>query len=275
MFACVKGTFRNVRSMSALPPKADIGQCCARRGHSEWDEPCRLDLPEFEARSHSRVDHLVAERLPGEIVEAITGAMRCDQIIRIDLLEFLDRLRDVIIVQRRHDMKAADYRMHLANAGSIDRLPYGINHAAMAARSEHHQPFVLDQIAGADLVLEIVLDIGASVLVHRHFLRKTAETVNDTDDLFCSPCWIFEGGLPNTSGREGVVDDNRRLRRHHQSQIGVEDRLTVKRAVIAEWISANTKAILAADIERNVAFELAFGRLEEPNHAAEMIVVAV
>jgi hypothetical protein len=41
------------------------------------------------------MDDFVTECLPGEIVESITGAMRCDQIIRIDLSEFLNRLADI------------------------------------------------------------------------------------------------------------------------------------------------------------------------------------
>ena len=74
------------------------------------DETGLLDLPEYEARSHGRVDHFVAERLPGQIVEAITGAVCCDEIIGVDLPEFRNCFVDIIIVKRRHDMEAADYR---------------------------------------------------------------------------------------------------------------------------------------------------------------------
>ena len=64
---------------------------------------------------------------------------------------------------------------------------------------------------------------------------------------------VSNESLPDAAGGEGVVGDDGRLRRHHQHQIGVEDRLAVERAEIAARIAAQAEAVLAADIERHLA----------------------
>ena len=114
------------RELSALPPTANIkmsallpesghvrcnyrmSALCQKR--TSGTTVTRLDPPKYEARSHRRVDDLIAECLPGEIVEAITRAMRCDQIIRINLPEFLNCFGNVVVIERRNDMEATDYR---------------------------------------------------------------------------------------------------------------------------------------------------------------------
>ena len=63
--------------------------------------------------------------------------------------------------------------------------------------------------------------------------------------------------------------------RHHQRQIGVDDRLAVERAEIAARIAPPAKAVLAADVERQLLLERRPMRLEEAEHAAEMVVMAV
>ena len=107
------------------------------------------------------------------------------------------------------------------------------------------------------------------------FSGKAAEAVENADDLVGGAQRRLERRLPDAAGGEGVVGDDRRLRRHHQRQIGVEDRLAVERAEIAAGIAAQAEAILAADIERNFAFELAPGGGKKADHAAEMVVMAV
>src|SRR5262245_56939493 len=88
-----------------------------------------------------------------------------DQIIRIDLPEFRDGLADVVVAQRRNDMKSADHRMHFIYSGCGDRLPHGVDYAAVAARCQHHQAPVLDQKRSPDLVLEIVGNVVTGIFL--------------------------------------------------------------------------------------------------------------
>ena len=81
--------------------------------------------------------------------------------------------------------------------------------------------------------------------------------------------------LADAAGREGMVGDDGRLRRHHQREIGLENSLAVERAELAAGIAADAEAVLAADIERQLALEPALVGLEEADHAAEMVVMAV
>src|SRR5262245_6230106 len=180
------------------------------------DELCRLKLPEYEARSHRRVDHLIAEGLSCEIVEAITRAVSCDQIIRIDASEFLDGFADVVVAKRGNDMKSADHGKHFIYSGCGDRLAHGVNHAAMTARCQHDKAPVLDQKCGAYLMLEIVSDVVAGILGRRHFLWKAAEAIENSDNLCTRLEWLLKRDLTDAAGREGVVCDQRRLGRHHQ-----------------------------------------------------------
>jgi hypothetical protein len=161
------------------------------------------------------VDHLIAERLSREIIETIPRAMPCDQIIRVDALEFLEGFADVVVTKRRNDMKSADHGMHFIYSGCGDRLAHGINHAAMTARRQHDQAPVLDQKCGAYLMLEIVGDIVTSILGRRHFFRKAAEAIENTDYLRTRLEWLLKRGLTDAASGEGVVGDQRRLGRHH------------------------------------------------------------
>ena len=125
----------------------------------------RLTLgSEDESGSHGRVDDFVAELITGEVVKPFSGAMTGNQVIRIDLLQRRDDLSDVVVVERRNDMKAADDGMHLLEAGRDLRLPDRIDNAAMATGGEDYQTFALDDEVGGDLVLEIVWNECASVL---------------------------------------------------------------------------------------------------------------
>ncbi len=109
----------------------------------------------------------------------------------------------------------------------------------------------------------------------RHLLREAAEAVEDADDLVGRPQRRLERNLPDAAGGEGLIGDDRRLRRQHQREIGIEDRLAVERAEIAARIAAQAERVLAADVERHFAFQLALGGVEEADHAAEMIVMTV
>jgi hypothetical protein len=77
------------------------------------DSRClRLTLgSEDEPGSHGRVNDFVTQFIAGEVVEAISGAMAGDQVIRVDLLQGRDDLSDIVVVERRNDMEATDMRI--------------------------------------------------------------------------------------------------------------------------------------------------------------------
>ena len=60
------------------------------------------------------MDHPIAELRPGEVIESITGAVAYDDVFGIDGAEFGDRLSDVVVIERRHDVKPADDGEHLS-----------------------------------------------------------------------------------------------------------------------------------------------------------------
>src|SRR5262249_15053423 len=146
----------------------------------------------YEARSHRRVDHLIAEHLSREIVEAITRAMPGDQIIRIDPPEFLDGFADVVVTQRRNDMKSADHGMDFIYSGCGDGLADGIDHTAVATRCQYNQAPVLNQKSGSNLVVKIVGNVVTGIFDCRHFLWKTAEAIENTDDLRTRLKWLLK-----------------------------------------------------------------------------------
>ena len=102
--------------------RATVGCPLSAKSRHLQGQPRRLGLLEYEACSHRRVDHLIAERLSREIIETIPRAMPCDQIIRVDALEFLEGFADVVVTKRRNDMKSADHGMHFIYSGCGDRL---------------------------------------------------------------------------------------------------------------------------------------------------------
>ena len=87
-----------------------------------------------------------------------------NQIIGIDVLEGSDDLLDVLISQRRHNMEAADYRMHFLDAGRDLRLPDRIDYTAMTAGGQHDETLVFDGEVRSDLMLEIIENEAAGVL---------------------------------------------------------------------------------------------------------------
>ena len=116
----------------------------------------------------------------------------------------------------------------------------------------------------------------AGVLLRRHVVGETTKALGiDADDLGRRLQRLFERGLADAAGGEGMIGDDRRLRRHHQRQVGVQNRLAVERAELAAGIAANAEAILAADIKRHLGLKRAPGGVEKADHAAEMIVMAM
>src|SRR5262245_21321084 len=109
--------------------------------------------------------------------------MRSNQIVWVDSPKFIDRLVNVVVAEWRHDMEAANDSVHLVDARGFLRLAHSIDHAAVAARSKHHQALILDHVSGANLVLEIVRDIGARVFVWGHLFRETAKAVENANNF--------------------------------------------------------------------------------------------
>jgi hypothetical protein len=66
--------------------------------------------------------YLVAERRTRQVIEAVAGAMANDEMVRIDGAEFLDRLVDIVIAERRHDIETPDDGMYLVDAGDFGLL---------------------------------------------------------------------------------------------------------------------------------------------------------
>src|SRR5262249_15668525 len=111
---------------------------------------------------------------------------------------------------------SADDCVHLVDAGHLLGSPYGIDHAAMATRGQDDQTLAFDKIAGCDFMIKIVGDIGAGVLRLRNFIRETAETIENADNLAGWQQWLLERCLPDPSAGEGVVSDDGGAFRNHQ-----------------------------------------------------------
>jgi len=127
------------------------------------------------------MNYFVRKSGAGKVIEALAAAMSQDQIVGINLLQCRNDLMNVIVVERWHDMEAADHRVHLRNPRSGLRLPYGVDDSAMAARGQHHESLVFQQEIRRNLVLEIVRDECAGILGRRDLLGKASETVHDAD----------------------------------------------------------------------------------------------
>src|SRR3981081_2533460 len=168
-----------------------------------------------------------------------------NQIIGIDLLECSDDLLHVFVGQRRHNMEAADYRMHFLDAGRDLRLPDRIDHAAMTAGGQHDKTFSSDDEVRSDLVLEIIENEAAGVLCRRNFVGETPEPVDDPDLLAGWPQRCFETALCDLASGEGMVGNDGRAFRHHEREVRVQDCLSVKRPILAGSGLARAKAILA------------------------------
>lgn len=90
------------------------------------------------------MNDLFGHGFAGEIIKAIAGAMRRDQDIGINVLERFNCLADVVVAEGRNDMEAADDCVHLVDAGHFLGPPYGVDHAAMAARGQDDETLTFD-----------------------------------------------------------------------------------------------------------------------------------
>src|SRR5690242_2462623 len=145
----------------------------------------------------------------------------------------------------------------------------------MATGGEHDKPTFFQVIDGRELMIEVVWDVNARILFRRHLFGKASETVEDADNLRGRAQRLLERNLPDAPRGEGVISDHGRLRGHHQRQSGIENGLAIERTELSAEIAAYAKRILAPDIERDARLQRAAVLLEEPDHAAEMIVVSM
>ena len=224
-------------------------------------------------RAHRGVDHPVTELGPGEIIEAVAGAVAGNDVFGIDRTEFGDHQPDVVVVERRYDVKPADDGEHLVNARGGHRGADRIDDAAMAAGGEYHEPASLHVVDGGDLVIKVVRDVNSGVFFRRHVFGETAEAVKDANDLRRRTQRLLERNLPDAAGGEGVIGDDGWLRRPSSVSPGIENSLTVKSAELTLDIAAYAKGILSADIERDLLLQRAAVLLKEPDHASEMIIM--
>ena len=198
-----------------------------------------------------------------------------NQIIGIDLLEGGDHLPNVLVGQWRHDVEAANDRVHFLDAGSGLRLLDCVDHTAMTAGGQHDETFAFDDKVRSNLVLEIIGNEAAGVLCRRNFVRETPEPVDDPDLLAAWPQRFFETALCDLAGGEGMVGNDGRPFGHHEREVRVQDCLSVKRPILASSGLAHAKAILATDEEGQILFEPTLVRREEADQPAKMIVMAM
>ena len=92
------------------------------------------------------MNDLFAHGFASEITKAVAGAMRRDQDIGINFLECFNCLADVVVAERRHNMKAADDGVYLVDAGHFLGSLYSVDHAAMATRGQDDETLSFDKI---------------------------------------------------------------------------------------------------------------------------------
>src|SRR5262245_644911 len=112
-------------------------------------------------------------------------------------------------------MEAADDGVHLVDARYLLSLLDGINHAAMAARCQNDKTLAFDKIVGRDLMIEI---IGTGVLRCWHFLRETAETIENANDLASRQQRFFERCLPPRPIPPRICESGRHRQRPSDSR---------------------------------------------------------
>src|SRR5687767_7608345 len=101
--------------------------------------------------------------------------MQRNHVSRIDFLQCLDRISNVVFLIRR-EMKASDHRMNSFHTGRGLSLPDCVNHAAMAARSQDDKPASFQIERGRNLVLKLIRYDGRTTLRLAETLGITADT---------------------------------------------------------------------------------------------------
>ena len=109
--------------------------------------------------------------------------MQRDHVSRIDFLECLDRISNVILLIRR-EMKAPNHCMNSFHTGGSLSLPDCVDHAAMAARSQDDKPPSFQIECRRNLVLKLIRHDGRTAFrlasVHSQaYLNKVARQLNE------------------------------------------------------------------------------------------------
>src|SRR5262245_54286951 len=121
-------------------------------------------------------------------------------------------------------------------------------------------------------MIEIIGNIGPGVLRCWHFLRETAETIENANDLASRQQRLFERCLPDPSAGEGMIGNDGGAFRHHQHETRIEDRFAIERTELTAGGGAtDAKGVLATN---DLLEPVPIGR-KEPDQAAEVIVMAV
>src|SRR5947208_452394 len=89
--------------------------------------------------------------------------MQRNHVSRIEFLECLDRISNVVLLIRR-EMKAPDHRMNFFQTGGGLSLFDRVDHTAMAARSQDDKPASLQIECRRNLVLKLIRDNGCTAL---------------------------------------------------------------------------------------------------------------
>src|ERR1700730_13577934 len=110
---------------------------------------------ENQASSGVRAQQFRRHRSARGFVKRFAGTMQRNHIGRIDFLECLDRISDVVLLIGR-EMKAPDNGMNFFHAGGGLGLPDRVDHAAMAARSQDDKPASFQIESRRDLVLKLI-----------------------------------------------------------------------------------------------------------------------
>src|SRR5262249_47464183 len=106
--------------------------------------------------------------------------MQRNHVSRIDFLQCLDRLSNVILLIGC-EMKAPDYSVNFFHAGSVLSLPDRVDHAAMAARNQDHKPPSFQIEHCGDLVLKLIRHDRRTALGLAEALGITADASVETN----------------------------------------------------------------------------------------------
>jgi hypothetical protein len=96
---------------------------------------------EWKAAAGSAKHQLFRHLLLGEIDEVLAAAMHRKDVLEIELFEFVHHLAQ-IIPRRRSQVKTANQRVDLLDAGILLRASKCVDDAGMPARGDDDQPAI-------------------------------------------------------------------------------------------------------------------------------------
>ena len=115
----------------------------------------KLPLTELETSAGVGSDDFRPEFAFRQFEKRVAGTMQRHEIVGVNLLYGRQGLSQILWRVWR-EVKAADDRMHLLDAGDLLRLSDRIDDPSVTARRENNQPAVLEIEGGCDLMVELV-----------------------------------------------------------------------------------------------------------------------